>query len=102
VAQLVVLEFPTSVGRAEYDAVNAKLGIDPADGGSGWPAGMQWHGAGANDDGAWVVAEVWDSREAQHAFMESRLMPAFQAVSLPEPTRVMWTDLATSTVVGQG
>jgi hypothetical protein len=40
-----------------------------------------------------VVFEVWDSKESQAAFMESRLGPALHGAGLPEPTRVEWLTI---------
>jgi hypothetical protein len=33
----LIYEFPSTVGKREYDAVNEKLGIDPGDPKSAWP-----------------------------------------------------------------
>ena len=85
----LILEFPASVGEKEYDAVNAKFGFDPRTGGGDWPAGLQSHSAGKSDRG-WIVTEVWESKEAQVAFMKSRLGPAL--AGLPEP-RLLWYEV---------
>lgn len=91
-AEGLVLEF-TGIGREQYDAVNSNLGIDSATGAGDWPAGMTFHSGGLTDDGL-VVTEVWESREAQAAFMESRLGPALaQAGITGPPTRVTWATL---------
>jgi hypothetical protein len=39
-----------------------------------------------------VIVEVWESREANGAFMP-RLGPALAQVGLPEPTRMEWLSL---------
>jgi hypothetical protein len=52
-AQLI-LEFE-GVTTAEYDAVNAAMGLDPATGSGDWPDGLQVHAAGLNEDGHLVV-----------------------------------------------
>jgi len=88
----LILQFPSSVGEQQYDAVNSRLGWDPRTGQGAWPAGMQSHAAGMSDDG-WVVTEIWESKEAQAAFMGSRLGPAL--AGLPEP-RVLWFDIVAS------
>ncbi len=88
-AEALVLQFPKGVGEKEYWEVNAKLGLDMRTGQGDWPAGLESHVAGESDEG-FVVTEVWQSREAQAAFMESRLGAAFQAVGLPRPSRVLW------------
>lgn len=80
----VVLQF-AGVSEAEYDAVNAKLGIDPRTGEGDWPAGLLHHTAGASD-GGWVVTEIWESRQAQGEFMSSRLGPALAGMPQPNVT----------------
>jgi len=89
----LILEFD-GVGREQYDAVNAALGIDAATGQGDWPAGLVYHAGGAKP-GGWVVFEVWESQEAQAAFMNGRLGRALQdgGVTGP-PTRIEWLDLA--------
>ena len=57
-AEGLILEFE-GVGRAEYDAVNARLGIDAATGQGDWPTGLLYHAGGAKA-GGWVVFEVWE------------------------------------------
>jgi hypothetical protein len=88
----LILQFPAGVGEKEYDAVTAQIRFDPRTGQGEWPAGLQSHSAGASDQG-WVVTEVWESKEAQAAFMESRLGPAL--AGLPEPS-VLWFDVVAS------
>jgi hypothetical protein len=88
----LILQFPPSVGEQEYDAVNARLGVNPRTGEGDWPAGMQSHSAGASAEG-WVVTEIWQSKDAQAEFMRSRLGPAL--ADLPEP-RVLWFDVLAS------
>ena len=98
-AQGLILEFD-GVGREQYDAVNAQLGVDQASGGGDWPEGLVFHAGGAKP-GGWVVFEVWESQEAQAAFMHERLAPALQAggISGP-PARAEWLELAASTSPG--
>ncbi len=96
-AEALILEFD-GVGRALYDAVNRELGIDPATGEGDWPAGLQWHGAGATE-GGWSVIEVWESREAQAAFMQERLGAALQAGGVTVAPNVTWVSLVSSHVV---
>lgn len=59
-AEGLILEFD-DVGRAQYDAVNAQLGIDMDSGQRDWSTGLVFH-AGAAKPGGWVVFEVWESR----------------------------------------
>ena len=96
-AEALVLEFD-GIGSDVYDAINRELGIDPATGGGDWPAGLQWHGAGATESG-WSVIEVWESREAQAAFMQGRLGAALQAGGVTAVPRVTWVSLVASHVV---
>jgi hypothetical protein len=88
----LILQFPASVREQEYDAVNSQLRFDPRTGEGDWPAGLQSHSAGASDDG-WVVTEIWESKEAQAAFMESQLGAALSG--LPQPS-IVWFDVAVS------
>jgi hypothetical protein len=95
----LLLEFD-GVGREQYEAVNERLGIDPATGQGDWPAGLLFHAGGAKP-GGWVVMEVWESQEAQGRFMEDRLRRALQegGISGP-PSRAEWLDLAASHNLG--
>ena len=47
----IVLEFDDAVDKAQYDAVNEKLGIDMAKGTGDWPAGLISHAGGTTADG---------------------------------------------------
>ena len=85
----LILRFPSSVGEADYDAVSRRIGWDPRTGQGDWPAGLLSHAAGASDEG-WIVTEVWDSKDAQAAFMGARLGPALGGQ--PEPV-VPWFDV---------
>jgi hypothetical protein len=95
-AQGVILEFD-GLDRATYDAVNARLGLDPTQRTGDWPEGMLFHAGGAKP-GGWVVFEVWESQEAHGRFMQERLGRALQegGVTAP-PTRVEWLELASHT-----
>lgn len=88
----LILQFPAGVGELEYDAVNAKLNFNPRTGEGDWPDGLRSHSAGPSGSG-WVVSEVWDSKDAQGAFMGSRLGPAL--ADLPHPS-VTWFDVVAS------
>jgi hypothetical protein len=91
-AEGLILEF-TGVGKEQYDAVNEKLGIDPTTGQGDWPAGLESHAAGTADDGSFVVAEVWSSREAQADFMQTRLGDALAAGGVTSEPKVTWVSL---------
>jgi len=92
-ASELILEFE-GVTTKEYDAVNAALGIDMKTGKGDWPAGLQTHAAGLNENGHLVVIEVWDTPEHQAKFMETRLGEALAkgGVTSP-PSRVTWIEL---------
>jgi|SRR5450432_891648 hypothetical protein len=92
-AEGLILEFD-GIGRAEYEAVNAGLGIEMGNPKGDFPAGLIFH-AGGEKPGGLVVFEVWESKQAQEQFMNERLGRALQAggVSGP-PSRVEWIDLA--------
>ena len=91
-AEGLVLEFE-GVGREQYRAVNAALGIDPDTGQGEWPAGLTFH-AGGGTAGGWLVFEVWESRDAQGRFMEERLGRALQEGGITAaPSRVEWVEL---------
>ncbi len=89
----LMLEFE-GVGQEQYDAVNARLGIDQVSGKGDWPAGLVFHAGGAKP-GGWVVFEVWESKEAQERFMNERLGRALQEGGITDPpTRAEWLELA--------
>ena len=88
-SDVIILEFP-GVTAEQYQAVNKVLGID-ATGEGDWPEPLQSHTAAHGDTGL-VVVEVWESQEAQAAFM-ARLGPALAEVGLPQPTRMEWLTL---------
>ncbi len=85
-SDVLIIEFK-GVGEADYQAVNKHLGIDENGEGS-WPSPLRSHTAATSDSGL-VVVEVWDSKEAQAAFM-AQLGPALGAAGVPEPTRMEW------------
>lgn len=92
-AEALILEFE-GVGQDEYQAVNDVLGIDMGSGAGEWPPGLLIHTAGATENG-WAVLEVWESREAQAAFMNERLGPALQEGGIEgPPNRAEWLDVA--------
>jgi hypothetical protein len=87
----LVLEF-SGVSPAQYREVNELLGIDPETGAGDWPDGLACHTGAASGDGL-LVFEVWDSQEAQAAFMSSRLGPALGKAGLSVPTRAEWLSV---------
>jgi hypothetical protein len=92
-AEAIIWEFD-GVSRDDYDAVNEQLGIDPENGGGGWPEGLIHH-TGAEKPGGFVVFEVWESKGDQERFVAQRLEPALGAAGVTtEPTRVEWFAVA--------
>jgi len=88
----IIWEFD-GVGRADYEAVNDELGIDP-EGTSGWPEGLIHHTA-AEKPGGLIVFEVWESKAAQERFLGDKLKPALEAAGVTTPpTRVEWFEVA--------
>ena len=82
------------MGHDKYTAMNERLGIDEATGEGDWPVGLEFHASGATV-GGWTVFEVWESKDAQHRFMEYGLGRALQEGGVTEPpSRVEWVDLA--------
>jgi hypothetical protein len=90
-SEVLVLEF-TDVGVDHYQAVNKILSVDSGTGEGDWPEGLHSH-LGATSDTGLVVVEVWESRDAQAAFM-GRLGPALGEAGIPQPTRMEWLALA--------
>jgi hypothetical protein len=87
-------------GRNVYDAVNRELGLSDDWSAGEIPAGLIDHVAGASSAGS-VVFEVWESREAQAAFMENRLGAALQAGGVRgPPSRVDWLADSSHHLVG--
>jgi hypothetical protein len=89
----LLFEF-TGISVDDYRAVNAILELDPATGDGAWPLGLLTHTAAAGDDGSFVVFEVWESQDAQSAWMATRLGPALTRAGIPEPKRVKWLTVA--------
>src|SRR3954447_25000237 len=95
-SEALILEF-RDADPALYGTVNTNLGLDPETGTGEWPEGLVSHVGAAHLDGnGLTVFEVWESREAQDAFMTSRLAPALGQAGAPEPTRVEWMNVVGS------
>jgi hypothetical protein len=74
-------EFPSSsqgTPQKVADAVNARLGGNPPDGGI-------YHAEGALDDGGWWTFNVWASEEAYQRFTAEILIPSLQTVNMTLP-----------------
>jgi len=98
-SEVLVLEFE-GFGRNVYDAVNRELGLNNDWSAGEIPPGLIDHVAGASAAG-WVVVEVWESREAQAAFMENRLGTALQAGGVTgPPSRMEWLSDPSHHLVG--
>lgn len=85
----LILRFPGKT-RADYEAVNEKLGIDMS-AGTNYPEGLLSHAAG-EADGALIVMEVWESRDAQGRFMQGRLGGALQQAGVTGMPEITWID----------
>jgi hypothetical protein len=90
-AEILIIEFE-GVGRSQYEAVNAELGIDSSTGEGDWPPALVSHVAGLTDGGVMTIVEVWESQEANGAFFESRLGAALEKVGVPAPARMEWIE----------
>lgn len=90
-AEALILEFD-GVTADQYDQINQTLGIDMEAGSGDWPDGMLDHTAASGE--RFVVFELWESQDAQKAFMESRLGPALGKHGVPEPSRAEWMTVA--------
>ncbi len=88
----IVLEFE-NVGKAQYDAVNEKLGIDMAAGTGPWPEGLLSHAGGTTSATGFCVFEVWASKAQQEEWIGGRLGAALAAVGVPAPVRVTELDI---------
>ena len=88
-AEVLVLEFSAEGALDLYHKVNSQMGMDVRTGAGDWPDGLLSHVTGV-DGNDLIVMEVWESRDAQEQFMNSRLGPALQAENVPPPKRVAW------------
>ncbi|MGA3214810.1 MAG: hypothetical protein ABSD97_03870 [Acidimicrobiales bacterium] len=96
----LILEFE-GVTAKEYEAVNKALGIDAATGEGDWPEGMVSHAAGLDEDGNFVVFEVWDTPQHQQRFMDERLGEALQKGGITgPPSSVTWIELVSHRHLG--
>ena len=91
-SEALILEF-SGLGEEQYKAVNDQLGIDMQTGAGDWPQGLITHAAGPGENGTFVVAEVWNSKADQAAFMESRLGAALAAGGVTSTPSVRWIPL---------
>jgi hypothetical protein len=91
-AELLTLEFD-GLDETDYAAVNAQLGLEPNSAAGDWPAGLITHIAGVAESGSALVIEVWDSRQAQADFMESRLGAALAGAGVTAVPKVTWARL---------
>ena len=89
-SEVLILEFAGATAE-QYLAVNKILGVDVKTGEGDWPAPLLTH-IGADGAAGLVVVEVWESQDAQAAFM-ARLGPALAEAGLPAPARMEWLSL---------
>lgn len=91
-SELLIIEI-NPASAEQYNEVNDLLGLNTSTGEGDWPDGLRSHTGATTSSGGVSVVEIWDSQEAQAAFMQSRLGPALGKAGLPEPTRVEWMSL---------
>ena len=92
----LILTF-TGRGRADYEKVNANLGMDMTSPNASWPSGLMEHTSGTTDAGELVVCEMWESRDAQARFMQERLGPALGKAGLGgDRPNIEWFDVIVS------
>lgn len=72
--------FTGNTTKDEYDALRKEVDWEKS-----WAPGAIIHVASFDDSGAIHVADVWESPEKLNAFVEQRLMPAFQKLNLTPP-----------------
>ena len=65
----------------DYDRLNDALGIH---GDEDAPDGLIQHAAGVDENGRFVVVDLWESEAKLGAFFESRLGPAIEQLELPQ------------------
>jgi len=71
----IVFQGP-GVTRAQYEQVLQQVAPNNQP-----PPGMQYHAAGATEDG-WCVVEIWDSQEGAQRFFDEKLGQALQAANI--------------------
>src|SRR5215475_6372974 len=79
-AVMMILDWH-GVSIEDYERVNDEIGIRGDDDA---PEGLISHVAAVDEDGEMVIADVWESDEALATFIETKLGPALQKLSLPE------------------
>jgi hypothetical protein len=72
--------FTGSTTKDEYEKLRNEV-----DWQRNWAPGAMIHVASFDDAGRIHVADVWESAEKLNAFVEQRLMPAFQKLGLAPP-----------------
>ena len=72
--------FTGDITKDQYDALRKEIDWE-----NDWAPGAIIHAASFDDNGHAYVADVWESAEQLNAFVEGRLMPAFQKLNLTPP-----------------
>lgn len=70
----VLAIFTGDLNKSQYEQLRKEVNWEGQQ-----PPGGVLHAAGFDDSGRIHVADVWESAEAMNAFVEQRLMPAYQA-----------------------
>lgn len=72
--------FTANMSKDEYEKL-----LNEVDWKRNWAPGAMMHVASFDDAGGIHVADVWESAQKMNAFVEQRLMPAFQKLGLNPP-----------------
>jgi len=76
----VLAIFTGNISKDDYEKL-----LNEVDWKRNWAPGAMMHVASFDDAGGLHVADVWESPEKMNAFVEQRLMPAFQKLGLNPP-----------------
>jgi hypothetical protein len=72
--------FTGNISKAQYEAVRKVVDWEREQ-----PKGGVFHAAGFDESDRIHVADVWESLDAMNAFVEQRLMPAFNTLGIAPP-----------------
>ena len=96
----LILQFDDT-GRDVYEAVNARLNIDPVSGQGDWPPGLLSHVGGTREGGKLIVIEIWESKDAQGRFMQERLGRALAEGGVTAQPQITWFDVIANHTPGR-
>ena len=75
-----ILAIFTGLTKDQYEALRKEIDWE-----NDWAPGAIFHVASFDDGGGVHIADVWDSEQQLNAFVEKRLMPAFQKLGASPP-----------------